>query len=90
MSFDVEALRRHAALSAEELLRASSRLRGLKIHDRLVVAGLLEGVGDGIVRLLLEEARRDPALAESLASIYGPAEPELARAAAAGVGRRAS
>jgi hypothetical protein len=86
MSFDAEALRRHAALSAQELLGASGSLRGLQIHDRLVIAGLLQTVGDDVVRLLLEEARRDPAVAESLASIYGPAESESPGAAAAGAG----
>jgi hypothetical protein len=82
MSFDAEALRRHAALLAEELLRASGRLRDLHINDRLVVAGLLQRVGEDVVRLLLETATRDPAVAESLASIYGPAESESAGAGA--------
>ncbi len=72
MSFDAEALRRHAALvSADQLARANGRLRALGPNEEESVSEAVEAIVDGIVRCLLEEADREAALAEALTSIYG-------------------
>jgi len=72
MSFDAEALRRHAALiAAGQLAHANGRLRALGPDEEETVSAVVEAIVDGIVRCLLEEAEREAALSEALTSIYG-------------------
>ncbi len=72
MSVDAEAIRCHAAVvSAEQLARANGRLRALGPDEEETASEAVDAVVEGIVRWLLEEAQREAALAEALASIYG-------------------
>jgi len=67
-----DALRRHAqAVLEHELGRAHGRLAGLPDEGRRSVAEASSRVTAALVDALLAEARREPALAEALASIYG-------------------
>jgi len=72
MSFDANALRLHAALvSSEQLTRANGRLRALAPDEQDTVAELAQTIARGIARCLLDEAKRNAALGEALAAIYG-------------------
>ena len=72
MSFDAEALRRHAALvAAGQLAHENGRLRALGPDEVETVSAVVEAIVGAIVRCLLEEAEREAALSEALTSIYG-------------------
>jgi hypothetical protein len=66
------ALQRHAQVLLEhELRRAHGRLAALEGDGRRSVEDTSSRVTAALVDALLAEARREPALAEALASIYG-------------------
>jgi Glutamyl-tRNAGlu reductase, dimerisation domain len=66
------ALRRHAnAVLRHELRRARARLAALPGEGRCSVEEVTSQVTDALVEALLEQARREPALAQALVSIYG-------------------
>jgi hypothetical protein len=66
------ALHRHAhAVLRHELKRAHGRLAALPADARCSVEEVSSQVTDALVEVLLEEARREPALAQALVTIYG-------------------
>jgi len=67
-----DACHRHArAVLEHELGRARGRLDELPDERRRAVEGVSSRVTAALVEALLEEARREPALARALVSIYG-------------------
>ena len=67
-----DACHRHArAVLEHELRRARRRLDELPDERRSAVEGVSSRVTAALVETLLEEARREPALARALVSIYG-------------------
>jgi hypothetical protein len=54
-----------------ELQRARASLRPLPGDRRRAVEDLAAAVADAVVEGVLDQARREPALAAALASIYG-------------------
>jgi hypothetical protein len=68
-----DVLRRHArAVLEHELRRAQGRLGALPDDARRTVEEASWSVTGALVDALLAEARSEPAVAEALASIYGP------------------
>jgi hypothetical protein len=68
-----DALQRHAqAVLQHELRRAQSRLAALPDDSRRSAEDASSQVTSSLVDALLAEARREPALAQALESIYGP------------------
>jgi hypothetical protein len=57
---------------ASELLRARKRLGELPEERRSALEGVTAGVVAAVVDAVLEESRREPALARALGSIYDP------------------
>ena len=73
MSRRDRAFHRHAqAVLEHELLRARKRLAGLPETRRSALEEASARVVAAVVDSVLEESRREPALARALASIYGP------------------
>jgi len=67
------ALQRHAqTLLEHELRRARGRLAVLPSEGRRSVEDASSGVTAALVDALLDEARKEPVLAQALGSIYGP------------------
>ena len=72
MSRRDRAFHRHAqAVLEHELVRARKRLAGLPEARRSALEEASARVVAAIVDSVLEESRREPALARALASIYG-------------------
>jgi hypothetical protein len=70
------AFHRHAQeVVGSELHRARRRLDALPSAERTVVEGVTATIASAVVDGVLEQARHDPLLAASLASIYGRSEP---------------
>jgi len=66
------AFHRHAQVVLEhELLRARKRLADLPEERRSALEEAAAGVVAAVVDSVLEESRREPALARALGSIYG-------------------
>jgi hypothetical protein len=66
-------LHRHAqAVLEQELLRARKRLADLPDARRSAVEETTARVVAAVANSVLDESRREPALARALASIYGP------------------
>jgi hypothetical protein len=67
------AFHRHAeAVLEHELVRARKRLAELPEERRSALEEAVAGVVAAVVDSILEESRREPALARALGSIYGP------------------
>jgi glutamyl-tRNA reductase len=67
------AFHRHAqAVVEHELLRARKRLAALPEERRSALEDVTARVVAAVVDAVLEESRREPALARALASIYDP------------------
>ena len=67
------ALHRYAqAVLEQELLRARKLLAGLSDEGRSAVEETTARVVAAVANSVLDESRREPALAGALASIYGP------------------
>jgi hypothetical protein len=70
------AFHRHAeAVVSFELHRARRRLNPLPAAERTAVEGVTATIAAAVVDGVLEQARHDPLLAASLASIYGGSDP---------------
>jgi hypothetical protein len=70
------AFHRHAhAVVGSELHRARRRLAPLPPTERTAVEGVTATIAAAVVDGVLEQARHDPLLAASLASIYGGSDP---------------
>jgi hypothetical protein len=66
------ALHRHAnAVLRHELRRARGRLAALPAEGRCSVEEVSSQVTGALVEALLDQARREPALAQALVTIYG-------------------
>ena len=73
MSRRARAFHRHAqAVLDHELLRARKRLADLPEERRVALEEETARVVAAVVDSVLEESRREPALARALGSIYGP------------------
>ncbi len=74
MSRRDRAFHRHAqaVLEHELLLRARKRLAALPEERRSALEDVTAQVVAAVVDSVLEESRREPALARALGSIYGP------------------
>jgi len=67
---------RHAQeVGGSELNRARRRLDALASAERAAVEGVTATIASAVVEGVLDQARDDPLLAASLASIYGGSEP---------------
>jgi glutamyl-tRNA reductase len=64
--------RRAQAVVEHELLRARKRLAALPEERRSALEDVTARVVAAVVDSVLEESRREPALARALDSIYGP------------------
>lgn len=65
-----------------ELHRARRRLEALPSAERTVVEGVTATIAEAVVESVLAQARCDPLLAASLASIYGGSDPRTVPCAA--------
>ena len=73
MSRRDRAFHRHAqAVLEHELLRARKRLAAVPQERRSSLEAVTARVVAAVVDSVLEESRREPALARALGSIYGP------------------
>ena len=73
MSRRDRAFHRHAqAVLEHELLRARKRLAAVPQERRSSLEDVTARVVAAVVDSVLEESRREPALARALGSIYGP------------------
>jgi hypothetical protein len=73
MSRRERAVHRHAqSVLEQELLRASKRLAELPGDRRSALEATTARVVAAVVDSIIDESRREPALARALASIYGP------------------
>jgi hypothetical protein len=76
MTRSSRAFHRHAQeVVGSELHRARRRLDALPSVERTAVEGVTATVASAVVDGVLEQARYDPVLAASLASIYGGSDP---------------
>ena len=76
MSRRDRAFHRHAqAVLEHELLRGRKRLAGLPEGRRSALEEAMARVVAAMVDSVLEESRREPALARALGSIYAPEPP---------------